>query len=178
MTTIDERSMTVLRKLISDIKFAMLTTRNADGTLVSRPMTTQAADENDQDALWFFLPKSGGVVADMTSDQHVGLTYADPDSDIYVSISGRAVLEENLQHKQALWSKMNQAWFPNGPNDPDVGLLRVDILRAHYWDVKKNKLMQLFDMAKANLTGTPPMNIGDSVEVKVEIGRASCRERV
>jgi general stress protein 26 len=166
-TTIDESSMSALRKLITDIKFAMLTTRNSDGSLVSRPMTTQAVTENDQDALWFFLSKSGGVVTDMTSDQHVGLTYADPDNDTYVSVSGRAVLVEDLHHKQALWSKINQAWFPNGPNDPDVGLLRVDIVRAHYWDVKKNKLMQLFDIAKASLSGTPPKNIGDSVEVAV-----------
>jgi general stress protein 26 len=167
MPNIDEDSMTELRKLIADIKFAMLTTRQADGVLVSRPMTTQGLDENDRDSVWFFLAKSGGVVEDITSDQHVGLTYSDPDSDTYVSISGRAVLEEDLQHKQALWSHMNQAWFPNGPNDPDVGLLRVDMLKAHYWDVKKNKLMQLFDIAKASVIGKPPTNMGDSVEVRL-----------
>jgi len=165
-----ENSVAVLRKLITDIKFAMLTTRSADGALTSRPMTTQAADEDDRDALWFFLSKSGGILEDITADQHVGLTYADPDNDTYVSISGRAVLEDDLQHKQALWSQLNQAWFPNGPADPDVGLLRVDILRAHYWDVKKNKLMQLMDMAKASLTGSTP-RMGDSVEVSLSNGR-------
>lgn len=167
MTKIDERSMTALRTLIKDIKFAMLTTRHADGMLVSRPMTTQALDEADVDALWFFVAKSGGIVDDMTSDQHVGVSYADPDSDTYVSISGRATLDDDLQHKQALWSRMTQAWFPNGPTDPNVGLLRVDIVRAHYWDVKKNKLMQLVDIATASLTGKPPTDIGESVEVSL-----------
>ncbi len=162
-----ENSMHVLRNLIKDIKFAMLTTRSNDGRLVSRPMTTQALDEDDIDALWFFVAKSGGVVEDMTSDHHVCVCYADPDNDTYVSVSGEAVLEEDLQHKQSLWSHMNQAWFPNGPADPNVGLLRVDIVRAHYWDVKKNKLMQLYDIAKANLIGTQPKGIGDSVEVSV-----------
>ncbi|MGC3980647.1 MAG: pyridoxamine 5'-phosphate oxidase family protein [Steroidobacteraceae bacterium] len=168
MSNTMEDSLHTLRDLIKDIKFAMFTTRTSDGTLVSRPLTTQALNSDDPSTLWFFISKAGGVLNDITGDHHVGISYADPGKDTYVSVSGKVVLDDSLEHKKALWSPMNQAWFPNGPSDPDVALLRVDIKRAHYWDVQKNKLTQLYDYAIAALTGSQPRDLGESVEVEVE----------
>ncbi len=41
-----------LGEMIKEIKFAMLTTAEPDGTLRSRPMATQATEFNGE--LWFF----------------------------------------------------------------------------------------------------------------------------
>ena len=158
------------RDLIKDIRFAMLTTRQADGALRSRPMTTQS-DPDDPDGrdpcLWFFASRSGEAVDDLQRDPMVNVGYADPGRDSYVSVSGRASVVEDDGRKKRLWSKMTQAWFPGGPEDPDVALIRVQIEQAEYWDVKESKVTQLFKMAKANLTKEPPTGRGEHGKVNL-----------
>jgi Pyridoxamine 5'-phosphate oxidase like len=48
-----------------------------------------------------------------------------------------------------------------GPEDPNLGLLRVDVENGEYWDPVASKLVQFFAMAKAAVTRTPPQNIGE-----------------
>jgi len=84
-----------------------------------------------------------------------------------VSVSGNAIVVDDLAKKQALWSKLSEAWFPGGPSDPDLALVEVRIVHANYWDVKSSKLVQLFAMAKAAVTGKPPTDIGEHGEVRM-----------
>ena len=86
-------SIEKLASLIKDIGFAMLTTVCPDGSLRSRPMATQS-DEFDG-VLWFFTSANEAKVREIQSDDHVNVSYADPDSNTYVSISGRATLVKN-----------------------------------------------------------------------------------
>ena len=62
---------------------------------------------------------------------------------------------------------MTEAWFPKGVDDPDLALVQVRITHADYWDVKTNKLMQLFKMAKAAVTGNPPDDMGEHGKVRM-----------
>ena len=71
--------------------------------------------------------------------------------------------------KKELWNKIAEAWFPGGPTDPDLALVQVRIVHANYWDVKSSKLVQLFAMAKAAVTGKPP---GDSAST----AKCACAE--
>ena len=66
-----------------------------------------------------------------------------------------------------LWSTLAQAWFPGGADDPDLRVLRVAVDAAEYWDVDTNKMVQLFKMAKAAVTGKPPVDMGEHREVKL-----------
>ena len=45
-------------------------------------------------------------------------------------------------------------------------LIAVTIDHAEYWDVKKNKVTKLFEMAKAAVTGTPP-KMGEHAQVRM-----------
>ena len=165
-TASDSEQRTHLWDLIKDLRFAMFTTRHGNGHLHSRPMTTQNTKVDEDESLWFFMSKKGDHVADIQADPAVNVAYADPGKDSYVSVSGNAELVEDMAKKQQLWNKMTQAWFPGGPTDPDVGLVRVRITHADYWDVKDNKAVQLFKMAKAAVTGTPP-KMGEHAEVRM-----------
>ena len=73
----------------------------------------------------------------------------------------------NLQivQKERLWSPAAQAWFPGGHTDPEVALLAVRIRHAEYWDVDDSKMVQLFKMAKAAVTGEPPRQLGEHREL-------------
>jgi len=156
-----------LWKMIKGIKFAMFITRHGNGHLHSRPMTTQNKAIEADESLWFFMSKKGDPVDDLKSEPMVNVAYADPGSDTYVSVSGTAAVIEDAAKKQQLWNKMNEAWFPGGPTDPDVALVQVQIAHANYWDVKESKIVQLFEMAKAVVTGKPPTGMGEHGEVRM-----------
>ncbi len=156
-----------LWKMIKGIRFGMFTTRHGNGHLHSRPMTTQNKAIEADESLWFFMSKKGDPVDDLKSEPMVNVAYADPGSDTYVSVSGTAAMIEDAEKKKQLWNKMNEAWFPGGPTDPDVALVQVQIAHANYWDVKESKIVQLFEMAKAVVTGKPPTGMGEHGEVRM-----------
>ena len=153
--------------LIKDIRFSMFTVRHANGHLHSRPMTTQNTSVDEDSNLWFFMSKGSEPVADLTREASVNVAYADVGADSYVSVSGNAAVVDDLAKKRQLWSKMAQAWFPGGPEDPNLALVQVKISHADYWDVKENKVVQLLKMAHAAVTGTTPTGMGEHGEVRM-----------
>lgn len=158
---------TQLWDLIKDIRFAMFTTRHGNGHLHSRPMTTQNSSLDKDTNLWFFMSRHGGPVADLSADSGVNVAYADTGKDSYVSVSGTASVVEDTAKKQQLWTTASEAWFPGGVNDPDLALVCVRIIHANYWDVKESKLTQLYEMAKAAVTGKPPTDLGEHAEIRM-----------
>lgn len=158
---------TKLWDLVKDIRFAMFTTRHANGHLHSRPMTTQNSNLDEDQNLWFFMSRKGEPVADLIADPTVNVAYADTGEDSYVSVSGTAAVVEDKAKKQQLWSKMAEAWFPGGVDDPDLALVCVKINHANYWDVKESKIVQLYQMAKAVITGKPPTEMGEQAKIRM-----------
>jgi general stress protein 26 len=82
-------------------------------------------------------------------------------------VSGNATVVNDKVKKEQLWSKLAEAWFPQGASDPDLALVQVRITHANYWDVKASKLVQLFKMAKAAMSGKPPSQMGEHAEVRM-----------
>lgn len=164
----NERQMAKLWDLIGDIQFAMFTTHHRNGHLHSRPMTTQNSSNQHDATLWFFMSRRGEPLAELRTEPSVNVAYAHPGKDAYVSVSGHAQEVDDTAKKRQLWSKIAEAWFPGGPTDPDLALVRVDISHAHYWDVHESKLVQLFEMGKAAMTGKRPAHLGEQAEVRVE----------
>jgi len=52
-----------------------------------------------------------------------------------------------------LWSSILKAWFPLGLDDPDMTLIKVSPNEVNYWDGSSNKMVVLFNMLKAIVTG-------------------------
>lgn len=140
-----------LGELIKDIKIAMLTTVDEDGSLRSRPMATQKT-EFDGD-LWFFTRASAPKVEEIEKHYDVNVSYADPGSNSYVSVSGKAVLLHDLAKTKELWNPLLKAWFPKGLEDPELALLRVKVENAEYWDSPSSTMVQLAGYVKAIATG-------------------------
>ncbi len=156
---------TQLWELIHGIRFAMFVTRHGNGHLHARPMTTQNRELGDDDTLWFFMSRSGDPVDDLAAEPVVNLSYADTSHDRFVSVSGQARVVQNTAKVKELWSKLAQAWFPGGVDDPNLALIEVKIVHAHYWNVTESKITQLYQMAKAVVTGTQPEQLGQTGEV-------------
>jgi len=150
-----------LWNMIKDIEPGVLTVQGSDGHLYSRPMTTMNGSEDRGGVLWFFMSRSSRTVADLQATPEVNVAYADPGDDRFVSVSGTARIVDDLARKWALWSPMAKAWFPGGAEDPDLALIAVLAVAAEYWDVKSNKAVQLFKLARAAATGKPPTDLAE-----------------
>ena len=159
-----EDSVAKLRELIKDIKIAMLTTVEADGSLRSRPMGTQQT-EFDGD-LWFFTGKSSGKVTEIQHNQQVNLSFAEPGDNRYVSVSGRAELVDDRSKEKELWNPFIKAWFPKGLDDPDLTLLKIKVEAAEYWDAPSSTMVNLVGFAKAVLTGKRP-DVGENEKLSL-----------
>ncbi|MFL6227451.1 MAG: pyridoxamine 5'-phosphate oxidase family protein [Pyrinomonadaceae bacterium] len=146
-----EGSIKKLAEMIREIDFAMLTTAEGDGSLRSRPMSTQRR-EFDGD-LWFFTRESAPKVGEIEREQQVNVSYAKPEDQRYVSVSGRATVVRERAKIEELWSPELKAWFPEGLEDPDIALLRVAVERAEYWDSPSSAVMHAVGFAKALATG-------------------------
>jgi general stress protein 26 len=139
-----------LRDLIRDIDTAMLTTIDG-GVLRSRPMQTQEA-EFDGD-LWFFTSSKTHKIEEIEKDNRVNVTYASPDNNIYVSISGRAEIVREQAKIEEFWNPIYKAWFPEGLDDPHLILLKISAEQAEYWDSSANTFVQVAGFMKALATG-------------------------
>lgn len=166
-TTTQSNAHSTLWKMIRDIRFGMLTHRTATGSLHAHPLTTQNQHLDESSELYFFISRQGELYERLLTDGEVNVAYADPGQDRYVSLSGQARFVDDPARKQALWSAMAQAWFPGGADDPNLALLAVRIRHAEYWDVHESKMVQLFKMAKAAVTGEQPRNLGEHQEVSM-----------
>jgi len=159
--------------LVHDIEVAMLTTRRADGLLVSRPMATQArADGAD---LWFVTSRDSPKVAEIASSEEVNLAYYKDRTREWVSVSGKARIVSDRAKIRELYRPDWRAWFEDrggsengGPDDPRLVLIAVDIHVAHYLELNKPQAVVLFELVKGMITGKQP----DLPPVQSVTGRA------
>ena len=148
-----EKERQELYRTIQKIRFAMVTTRNAEGALSSRPMTLQGVD--DDGTMWFFTSGSTQFADEVASDPNVNVAFADKDDDFYLSAAGIGHFIDDREKIEALWGMMAAAWF-DGPTDPNLWLLRVEPDKVDYWKPGAGKVLQMVAMAKAALTNTRP----------------------
>jgi general stress protein 26 len=138
-----------LRVLVKGISICMLTTQH-DGELRSRPMMTQDIGEDGH--IYFFTKAETAKVCEIESDAHVNVAYAKPDDHLYVSASGIATAYVDVEFAREHWNPMLNTWF-EGPDDPDLRMIRVKLTGAEYWDSPGNKMVQLFGMIASAIAG-------------------------
>ncbi len=155
----DNDEMTTIRSIMKDVRTCMLVTSADNGTLHAAPMTTQEA-EFDGDA-WFIASKESETVRNLGARPHVNVSYSGSSS--WLSLTGSASVVEDPAKKKELWNSFVEAWFPQGQEDPNIALVKVDGVSAQYWD-SPGKVAMTLDMVKARVTGNTPKS-GDSQKV-------------
>ena len=138
-----------LIELVRDLDVAMFTTTRADGTLHSVPMAKQEVDLGTE--LWFITVKDSEHVRDLQARPQVGVTFSS--SSTWVSLQGTATLVDDLDRLEELWNSFAEAWLPEGPEDPNAALIRVDLGGGEYWDSPGGKIASVISFAKAKVTG-------------------------
>ena len=136
-------------ELLKGERFGFLTTITMDGRLTSRPMTLQEV-EFDGD-LWFFAERDSNPVEHVAASPQVNVGVGSGGT--WVSLTGDAVVVEDAAKKRELWNSAVEAWFPQGPDDDSVVLLKVQAESAEYWDSPGGRLATAFSFVKAKVTG-------------------------
>jgi general stress protein 26 len=126
--------------LVKDIPFAMFTTIMADGTLRSRPMVAHA-DAYDG-MLWFFTRTTSPVATEIGGNPHVNIAYVSAPEDRFISVSGRAVIVRDTAAAARLWTPAFSKWFPGGPEDQELSLIKIELTRIEHWDAKAGRMQQ------------------------------------
>lgn len=139
--------------LIKDVKVGMLSIEE-QGAIHARPMHLVQKDYDGK--IWFFTRRDAEKVDELKSGRNVCLTFSDPSNDIYVSMSGKATLSFDKTLIEKFWNPFVGAWFENGKEDPNVALLEIKINSGEHWKTDANKIVQLYEIAKANITDTTP----------------------
>ena len=153
-----------LYELIKDMRIAMMTTVDTDGTLHSRPMYSHKADEHGD--LWFFTKIQSPKITEISRDGEVNLAYSDPDKQHYVSVSGKAEIVRDRAKIDAMWSEPLRTWFPDGKDDPSIALIRVHPARGEYWDSPSSTVLYLYGYVKAAVTGETPKPKQEKVDLR------------
>jgi general stress protein 26 len=151
-----------LGELIRDIRVALLTTLDHDGRFHTRPVQTLRVDADH--TLWFFTDWASSKADELHRDVRVSLGYADPAKNVYAAVSGSGSLFRDIQLAKQLWSVEQRAYYPAGPEDERLALLRVLVERAEYW-IAPGRTSYLIAAVTAILTGTPAGVIGENRKI-------------
>ena len=147
--------------LIEQMEIAMMTTEQADGRLVTRPMATQTqAGIGD---LYFVTDIDSQKVSDLRQNPKINLGYLDTGSYEWVSVSGTAVISQDRAKIEELYQPDWKAWFGDeggardgGPQDPRLALIVVDAASVRYSKALNSKPVMFVKYAAGMVTGEMP----------------------
>jgi general stress protein 26 len=158
MTDLSDRGdLAKVAELIRKIRVALLTTLDTHGRLHSRPV--QLLQLESDRTLWFFTDWHSPKVTELQNDERVGLGFADPASSTFVAVSGTGRLLRDPVKARELWTAEQRAFYPDGPQDSRLALLRVEIELAEYW-LAPGRTSYLVAAAHAAVTGEPTEILG------------------
>ena len=148
--------------IINDSHIGMFTTINEKGALVSRPLVVQ--DVKDDGDMWFFTGEGTSQVAHIGADPRVNVSFGQRTE--WVSVAGTAEVVRDREKIRELWNQAVEAWFPDGPDTPEVVLLRVDSDSAEYWTSPGGTAATVLQWVKSKVTHSR-MNVGESGTVEL-----------
>jgi general stress protein 26 len=153
-----------LKELAESADMCMFATNLTSHPLTARPMSTRKVDEEGN--IWFFSRSTSNKNAEIKNDNRVQLFYSNPGSAEFLNVSGKASILIDPVKAKELWSAWAKTWFPDGVNDPELTLIKVDPQEVYYWDTKHNKMVSLLKIAAGALTGK---EMDDGVEGKIKV---------
>ncbi len=133
--TLDE-----LRALLDDMEIGFLTTLGAEGHFHSRPMQLQRHDEDG--TLWFATSSESHKCEDLRENPRCCVAFLK--SSRYVSVSGTAELVRDRALIRKMWTASWRGWFPEGPDQEDLALLKVVPEHVEYVDPPGGTLRSLY----------------------------------
>ena len=150
--------------LVEEIRVCIFITHSPDHDH-SRPMAT--VDVDDDGRLWFFTDIRSVKVEEVSREATVHLVYAHPGKESYLDVWGSATIEQDKNLMKKKWSPAVKVYFPDGLEDPNLGLLSVKPQQVYYWDAGTGKMMAMIKMAAALVSGNTKLAKGEQGKINV-----------
>jgi general stress protein 26 len=100
----------------------------------AQPMTALTdPDRKQRGPIWFFTTKTNGIIQAMKKGHRAMAHFAAKDHDLFASIHGNLVLDDDRAVIDRLWNPFVAAWFEGGKDDPELQLIRLDAEKAEIW---------------------------------------------
>lgn len=103
----------------------------------TRPMTAMLDDSQSETgprSMWFFTTKDNAMVHQLDQGHRAIATFAAKDHDIFATIHGTLLVDNNPAMIDKLWNSHVAAWYEGGRNDPNICLMRLDPDNAEIWE--------------------------------------------
>jgi general stress protein 26 len=110
-----------IRKVVEGFQTAMLVSHAEDGALRARPMSLAKVDERGD--VYFVTAIDSAKTDELSQDERAAVVMQSATQ--FVSLSGRADFLLDAALVQELWRETWRPWFPDGPEDPELCVLRV-----------------------------------------------------
>ncbi len=154
MTDLDRKDIeTRLWKTLDDERIGMLGLSGEDGGHF-QPMTGFCDKESG--AIWFFTRRDTELVSRLVQGGKAMFNLVSKDRDLWACIAGTITEQHDAARIDKFWGPVVSAWFPDGKDDPELTLLRLDPDDAEIWISAKGPIRFAFEIAKANLTDNEP----------------------
>ena len=105
---------------------------------------------------------------ELERDPHVGLTFVDQKTNAYLAITGHGVITTDRAQVKRWWRSTDSLWW-NGPDDPNVCVLRAELRSASLWDGPSSKAVEVLEFIKTKITGEKP-NLGENRKTDIQLG--------
>jgi general stress protein 26 len=148
---LSDEAVAKLRDLTGHCPTCMFGTDLSSAPMHVCPMHTQQVD--DAGSIWFFSGLDSEHVGHIRAGSQVQLIYSNPSRYEFLTVFGNAEIVDDPAKVEELWKPVVKAWFPEGKEDPNLTLIRIEPLKAHYWDTKDGKLVVLAKMLVGAVTG-------------------------
>ena len=152
-------------EIVEKTGVGMLTTR-FDGGLRARPL--EPRPDREEGVIYFVTDVRGAKDDEIEAAPEVCFVVIDHKDKAYLSITGHASVARDEAKAAAIWKKTDNMWWPDGPTDPNVRVLRLVPDKAELWDGPSNSAVAAFEFAKARMTGEKP-NLGENRKVTVKM---------
>jgi len=151
--------------IVEETAVGMLTTRFTGG-LRARPL--EARPDRNGGVIYFIIDVRGLKDDEIAAAPEVCFTVTNAQDKAYLSITARASVLRDPLLAAKYWKKTDDVWWPGGPEDKHVRVLRLDPLRAELWDGPASSEVARHEFARARATGEKP-NLGENRKVSIDL---------
>ena len=152
-----------LEKIVKNCRTAFFVSKGTEAPFHGRPMAN-AKVEDGLSTIWFATHRVSGKTSELEKNRDVLLAYTNGTGSEWASVNGLASLVDDRQKIKELWSPIWKNWF-DGPDDPNIELIRVTPLSAEFWD-NGSKAIAMIKFAVGAVTG---MKMDSGVNEKLKL---------
>jgi general stress protein 26 len=134
-----------------------------------QPMTHNV--DRSAEALWFITFRQSDLLDAIGAGADCHFTVVGKRGDFHACVRGRIAEVKDEAKLDELWNPVNNAWFAEGREDPNVVLLKLDLRDAAIWASTSSTVWFGLEILRANLSKDHVPDIGS--HATVEFARAA-----